>query len=54
VDDIKTKDREVKNLGLGLEELGLKDGVILTENYEKYDAVAGRAIKYKKTLGVVK
>lgn len=48
LNDPKTKAREVKSLVRGLSDLGLKKGIILTEDIEKDEIVNGKLIKYQK------
>jgi predicted AAA+ superfamily ATPase len=48
IQDVNTKEREVKSLVLGLADLGLKEGTILTEDYEANEVSGGKVIKYRK------
>ncbi len=46
VENEKTKKREVKSLLKAMDEFGLKEGVIITEDYEGEEKINGKSIRY--------
>lgn len=46
IEGFVTKEREINSLLKGLNEFGLKEGLIITEDYEKEEKVSGKTIRY--------